>query len=284
ISVGEFDGDGVMDVFQATGAGWFYSSGGLTEWRFLNNQSDRLPDMRLADFDGNGTSDLFAVHGTTWVVSYDGTDPWQSLATDQPYDISELGVGEFDGDGLADIFRADGERWWIWGSQARAWSAVNVSGKELSDVRLVDLSCDGITDVLSLVQGQWQVSYGAATTWTVLGESFNDNLSGLVFADFDGSGCSDIAWTFTTYPPPPGSDVPRPPPVHTWRWLPDGQGSWQVLNESPGVPLLQARVADFDGDRRADVLRYGEPPSSPLFELSSRGGVPWVTHSWHPMK
>src|SRR5262249_43144418 len=34
--VGDFDGDGVDDLFLGTGAGWWFSAGGKTEWRFLN--------------------------------------------------------------------------------------------------------------------------------------------------------------------------------------------------------------------------------------------------------
>ncbi|MEA3277714.1 MAG: hypothetical protein U9Q81_21005, partial [Pseudomonadota bacterium] len=34
LGVGNFDGDGIDDVFQATGAAWYYSSGGKSEWRF----------------------------------------------------------------------------------------------------------------------------------------------------------------------------------------------------------------------------------------------------------
>jgi hypothetical protein len=284
ISVGQFDGSSRPDVFQATGAGWYYSSGGLTEWRFLNNQSDRLPNMRLADFDGNGTSDLLAVHGTDWVVSYDGTGAWQTLATNQPYAVSELAVGEFDGDGRADLFRADGERWWIWQSSTQSWSAVNVSGKRLDDLRLADLTCDGITDVLAEIDEQWRISDGARSTWTSFNEAFF-RLDHLVFADFDGNGCTDIAWTLTTQPPPPAPGVPRPPPVYNWYWARDGSGPRQILHQSAGGWLGQNRVADFNRDGRADVLRYRpEPAPLHVFEISRGGSEPWAKYSWRSMR
>jgi len=34
--VGDFDGDGADDLFVVTGAGWYYSSAGQAEWRFLS--------------------------------------------------------------------------------------------------------------------------------------------------------------------------------------------------------------------------------------------------------
>src|SRR6266540_3984889 len=42
LAVGDFDGDGIDDVFTATGAAWYYSSGGQAEWRYLNGSGERL--------------------------------------------------------------------------------------------------------------------------------------------------------------------------------------------------------------------------------------------------
>ena len=40
--VGDFDGDGIDDVFQATGTVWVYSARGRSDWRVLNTRSERL--------------------------------------------------------------------------------------------------------------------------------------------------------------------------------------------------------------------------------------------------
>jgi hypothetical protein len=39
LAVGDLDGDGKDDLFMATGAAWYYSSAGKTEWRFINAQT-----------------------------------------------------------------------------------------------------------------------------------------------------------------------------------------------------------------------------------------------------
>ena len=56
----------------------------------------------------------------------------------------------------------------------------------------VDLNNDGKTDVLSVVSGAWQVSYGAQSRWTGLRARLTDSVAGLVIADFTGDGQNDI--------------------------------------------------------------------------------------------
>jgi len=55
-----------------------------------------------------------------------------------------------------------------------------------------DLNNDGKTDVLSVVSGAWQVSYGAQSRWTGLRARLTDSVAGLVIADFTGDGQNDI--------------------------------------------------------------------------------------------
>jgi len=62
-AAGDFDGDGVDDIFVGTGAGWYFSSGGRTEWRFLNRKPEKTIDLRFGGFDLDGRTDVVAVHG-----------------------------------------------------------------------------------------------------------------------------------------------------------------------------------------------------------------------------
>jgi hypothetical protein len=73
---GDFDGDGIVDSFQATGATWWYSSGGQAEWRYLNTSDFRLSDLFLGDFDGDGKTDVLRQHGNEWLVSCGGVGAW----------------------------------------------------------------------------------------------------------------------------------------------------------------------------------------------------------------
>jgi hypothetical protein len=57
LAVGDFDGDGIADVFVGTGQVWYFSSGGQAEWRFLNRMPERASALLFGDLE------VIAVHG-----------------------------------------------------------------------------------------------------------------------------------------------------------------------------------------------------------------------------
>ena len=63
LAVGDFNGDGRDDVFQAVGTLWVYSPSGQREWFFLNDSDLRLSKLGIGDFDGDGKSDVFFRQG-----------------------------------------------------------------------------------------------------------------------------------------------------------------------------------------------------------------------------
>jgi hypothetical protein len=56
----DFDADGLNDTFMATGAGWWYRSGGTMPWAYLNTSTKRLADLSLGYFDGDRRCDVVA--------------------------------------------------------------------------------------------------------------------------------------------------------------------------------------------------------------------------------
>lgn len=56
----DFDGDGLNDSFMATGATWWYSSGGNKPWVYLNTSTKRLSQVTLGFFDGDNKCDVSA--------------------------------------------------------------------------------------------------------------------------------------------------------------------------------------------------------------------------------
>jgi parallel beta helix pectate lyase-like protein len=54
----DFDGDGVLDTFLATGITWWYSSGGTGPWTYLNASFARRADLTLGDLDGDRRCDV----------------------------------------------------------------------------------------------------------------------------------------------------------------------------------------------------------------------------------
>lgn len=56
----DFDGDGISDVFFATGETWWFSSAGIRPWTYLNTSKLMLSDVTLGDFDHDGFCDALA--------------------------------------------------------------------------------------------------------------------------------------------------------------------------------------------------------------------------------
>lgn len=54
----DFDGDGIDDDFLATGATWWFSSGGEMPWTYVNTQTTHLSDLTLGYVDGDAFCDV----------------------------------------------------------------------------------------------------------------------------------------------------------------------------------------------------------------------------------
>ena len=288
LAVGDFNGDGRDDVFQALGTHWVYSPSGQREWFFLHDSPKLLGGLGIGDFDGDGRSDVFTQHAGRWYVSDGGTGNPRPLPAGSNIDIDRYRFADFDGDGRTDVFRANGSRFFISSAGATAWQPLATSGFKLEDLRFGDFNGDGKTDGFSFANNQWSVSFGATTRWTRINGKLASSLGNLVFADFNGDGKTDIART--------GS--------RNWEVSLGGATPWRVLQYRRSEPLSQGTLfGDFNGDRQDDALRHGVQSSSrPLpilcgigsgnpkfrsferFLLSSAGERPPVTWSWFDMR
>ncbi len=244
LGVGDFDGDKRDDVFLATGAAWYYSSAGQSEWRFINAQTDGISALRFGDFDGDGRTDVLTQHGRDLVVSWGGASKWEKL-NESNGRISDLAIGDFDGDHRADIFYADGTTWYISSGGTAPFKLFDTSSFRIADLRFGDFNGDGKTDVLGVVGGQWNVTYGGTPGWSPLTPRKTDPIAGLVVADFNGDGRADIATT--------NSHI-----IGDWDWKVSWSGTskWTSLR-SADVPLTSAvATGRFDENPGADVLMW----------------------------
>ncbi len=248
LGVGDFDGDGHADIFQATGITWWVSYGGLTEWRSLNAiptgaETLLASDLGFADIDNDGKTDILARRSDGALIYFSAGSGNPIVLTTSPVSASQLRFGDFDGDHLTDIFRrADSTDWSIWFAKTRTWTVTGSSGIPLSDLRFGDFDGDGRTDVMAVEGGAWSISRGASSPWAYYAPRFVGNLSATVTGDFDGDGKADLAWQ--------DGDV--------WRFSSRGCVAPASLRE--GVlywpPLLSFKVGDFDHDRADDFLTY----------------------------
>jgi len=236
----DFDGDGVDDLFLATGVSWWFSGRGQFPWRFMAQRTEQLSDLRLGYFDEDTRCDVLAENDNAWIVSSGGTEPWARLG-DQHAPLSEVVFGRFDL--AARVTQADRPRrathaFWrtrngqwqvttLTGSD-QGWRDVQRSGLQMNALRFGDFDGDGVTDVLAVDRGRWAFSSGGAKPWQPLNASLGTNLRGLIVADIDNNGIDDvIRMTYKTTPIGSG----RWTATYVWEVSRDGRTAWQPLKE-----------------------------------------------------
>lgn len=263
LGVGDFDGDGIDDVFLGTGAGWWFSSAGRAEWRFLNRMPEKASSLRFGDFDNDGRTDVLALHSGNLHVSWGGTSPWMRVTTTTA-SLGDIAVGNFDNAPGADIFVADGTAWKL-ASAGTTWTHFAWSSLRTSDLRFGDFTGDRRTDVLALTGGQYQiVRGGGAGLWEPLGPALTSSMSGLVVADFDGNGIADIARSTSS----------------GWQYASGAVAPFTSLRTGVLPALASLPIGRFDVGPTADVLTWNDNH----FAISPSGHNPVTTWSRQTMR
>ena len=205
IAAGDFDGDGITDVFVATGTAWFYSSGGVSPWMFLRDSDQRTGTLAFADIDNDGITDV--IQGTGFVR-------WSKSGRSDPVTLTgihvrpkDLRFGDFNGDGLTDMFEVDGTQWKVWDGKTKIWIKTRKLYKAVSELLFGDFDDVKGTDVAFVEDNRWVYSRSASLTG-FLSQQINKQLAksfkNAVAADFDGDGMTDIAldegnrWTYSS--------------------------------------------------------------------------------------
>ncbi|WP_198042286.1 FG-GAP-like repeat-containing protein [Kitasatospora azatica] len=252
--------------------------------------------VRWADWDGDGKADYLVVNddGSVEVYLNKGGDTpghpgWQyagKVATGLDRDRSRVRFADFDGDGKADyIFvNPDGSVHVFLnrgGDTGGGWQDLGQVATGLTNnadrVRFADFTRDGKADYILLNDdgsvdvfqnnggdghGGWQNLGQVATGQT-------GDRTRVRFADFDGDGRADY-----TVINPDGS-------VHVFlNRGGDTGGGWQNLGQvatGQTSDQNQVRLADFDGDRKADYLQVTPTGAVNLFlNHGGDGGGGWL--------
>lgn len=237
----DFDGDRADDLFLATGANWWYSSGGEFPWTFLAPRPEQLERLRFGDFDGDLRCDVVADHNGVWEMSSGGSGPWTRLGPgrfEAPFD--QVRFGRFNPrfrDHRRNImlrtthafWRRDDGQWFVTPLTSLDWRPVGSSRKPLGELAFGDFTGDGVTDVLAVVSGRWHISEGAATPWARLNANLRDPVQNLIVANMDADDNIDDLLRFdqniTTEEV--GWDVWVRAEL-TWMRSRNGTGPWQV--------------------------------------------------------
>ncbi|MBZ0255710.1 FG-GAP-like repeat-containing protein, partial [bacterium] len=238
---GDFDGNGITDVFTVDPAGqWMLSYNGTSPFQVINVDSTRsINDLRFGDFDGDGKADVFAVTASgQWMISSGGGTPYQTLASDPNFTLNDLRFGDFNNNDRTDVFVVDtqgvyGEpgRWRYSDGAVSSWETLAGDASRTIDQYLfADIVGDRRTDVFTIASdGTWLASDGGAGGYQQLAGDASRTINDLRIGDFDFDLYADV---FTT----------------------DAAGQWYISYRGTNGYLAVAQ----DGDRTIDDLRFGD--------------------------
>lgn len=248
-----------------------------------------------ADTDGDGIPNAIDVCSVSPGVSfYEGCPiPRSANSTD------------FNGDGIADVFFAHPNgQWWTSESGTSAWNAINTGGVAAGLLQFADFDGDGKSDVFwpDPATGNWYVSYGGNTSWSLLSSANGIPGHELQLGDFNGDGKADVlwanaganqwwisyggntAWTIAASSVPATSlriadltgdgkdDVFYAHPNGQWWLSASGSSSWQIINTA-GISAALLKFGDIDGDGKDDVLLPN--PATGNWQVSYGGTTAW---------
>jgi len=270
----DFDGDGIDDLFLATGVSWWFSGMGEFPWRFLALRNERLSQLRFGYFDADKKCDVVTESNNAWMMSSGGTGQWYRLS--QGYaPFSQVAFGRFDlreRDHRPGVTRRTTHAFWRtssgqWKVMAltgadQGWKDVASSGFSMSDLRFGDFDGDGVTDVLAVVSGHWAISSGAAGSWSRINTKLGNDVRGLYITDIDNNNRDDLIRLKYSVENHLGNRME----VFDWEISYDGNTRWQPLKSyrlaSPGIGA--SPVYAFAG-------RFGTAPGAGILTIDRDG-------------
>jgi hypothetical protein len=250
----DFDGDGVDDLFLATGRTWWFSSYGEFPWSFLAARTEKLEQVKLGYFDNDNKCDVLTESGPEWVISSGGTQWWTNIGTFDTR-LKDVAFGQFDPNhrdhrpGVTRrtthaFRRLSTGQWQITPLAAPAWQTVGGSSYPMSKLRFGDFTGDGVTDVLAISGGRWAISDAARGNWTRLNPYLNDDVSSLFIADLNNNNIDDLLKVKVSVA------ALQPGSVRlTYKWFisDDGRSRWRELKSYTWThngfePILSGRA------------------------------------------
>jgi hypothetical protein len=298
----DFDGDGIDDLFLATGATWWFSSSGEYQWSFLNAKTERFENLRLGYFDDDNRCDVLAERDGEWVISSGGISDWISLgAFDKP--LKDVWFGRFDPRVIDDRpgvtrrtthawWRKDDGQWFVTPLSHKDWQPVQSSGFPMKALRFGDFTGHGNTDVLAVEEGRWAISESATGGWSRLNEKLNDPVENLFIANMDpDDNIDDILRLDRDVQTTEWMGINYQYVVLTWWRSKNGRGPWEKWRSyvfyyplvPETVPVFYGFAGRFGGKPGGGTMVIDEHRTGRFFSLAEKPphALPnW--ESWYP--
>lgn len=275
VGVGDFDGDGIDDLFRSQSGKWYVSSRGSGNWEQRGTSGISASGLVFDDFNNDGRTDVLAAWSGKWHLASakanGGFNGWV-LIGNIGYGVNDVIVGDFNNDGWTDLMRTSNGKWYRsynLNGTLTTWVQFGTSNYTINDFGTGDFDANGYTDLFINDGGVWKVVYRGASgwgTWQNVGIS-SYGPQDLKFGDYDGDGDTDLMRS-------DGSN---------W-YISYSNGSsmsftsWGSPVNSSNLPFAEFFVGDFDGDGRSDInaiiprVNDFSATSRKSFDESSDGG------------
>ena len=108
---GDFDGDGLTDLFYTRNDQWNVWYGRTRAWTETNSSGKRISELLFGQFDAGPTTDVAGVNNNGWSISRSSTQPWARINGRPTRSFDDAVAADFDGNGRTDIAIGDGQTW-----------------------------------------------------------------------------------------------------------------------------------------------------------------------------
>ena len=124
---GDFDGDGLTDMFYTRQNQWQVWYGRTRTWTPTQTSGKPISELLFGEFDGVRGTDVVGINGDGWAYSSASTQSWARLNGRLTSSFSKAVAADFDGNGWTDIAIGDGQTW-RWSRDGRTPLAVMRNG------------------------------------------------------------------------------------------------------------------------------------------------------------
>jgi hypothetical protein len=109
--VGDFDGDGLADLFYTRASQWQVWYGRTRAWTPTQTSGEPISRLLFGEFDAVPGTDVVGTLGAGWSYSSGAAQSWARLNGRLTRSFSNAVAADFDGNGRTDIAIGDGQRW-----------------------------------------------------------------------------------------------------------------------------------------------------------------------------
>ena len=293
LAFADFDGDGRTDAADHYNTDWYASYSGIGYWWLQNTANLDLSDgVRFdGDFNGDGKTDMAHKEtGTGWQVRWESKGGWKTLndktATANLYFENVYDADPASGDkGKDDFVNYNSGDWRVLEDGTGNWHSLAALSIP-ADAQFADIDGDGVDEMVAHVGSTWTV------WWDVLGTPTTTTRTGT-----DPGSYTTLIGAFDATP---GDDIIRLTSTG-WEISSGFNDDWEPLVPAAGSPAETANpsyvyfkdpnvsnsppadftysVADFGGDGRDDIVRYGDGGWA-MLENAQGPWTPIVATSW----